>query len=104
MSNEGNPSWELLKQIATANNRGNYDEVYALIDANDFTNKAQAADAAMLCIELTQDSVATHKACLVKFVKQATGLELSFRSAFRFNLLSSMLDDEHNESTDSKTE
>ena len=91
MLNETNPSWELLKQIVAANNKGNYDDMYALIDSNDFSDKAQAADATMACIELIQESVNAHKDCLIKFAEQASCHELSFRSAFRLVLLKDLL-------------
>lgn len=91
MSSETNPSWELLKKIATANNQGKYDEMYSLIASNDFSDKDQAADAAMSCIDLVPDNIKANKECLIKFAEQVNEEALSWRSQIRFALLQEML-------------
>lgn len=65
MSGTSSPSWELLKRIVTASNNRNYDEMYALIEANDFSDKPQAAHAAISAIELVQDNVDKRKTAYV---------------------------------------
>lgn len=100
MSSETNPSWELLKKIVTANNQGKYDEMYSLIESNDFSDKDQAADAAMSCIELTPENIKANKECLIAFSEQVNDEGLSWRSQMRFAILVEMLKDDfgdHNE-------
>jgi hypothetical protein len=92
MSGTTNPSWELLKSIVTASNNQNYDELYSLISASDFSDKPQAAHAAISAIELVQENVDNRKEALLSFVDNVADMELDFREAFRFALLKDMLE------------
>lgn len=91
MSGTGSPSWELLKKIVTASNSQNYDEMYSLIASNDFSDKPQAAHAAISAIEIVQDNVDNRKEELLSFVNNVADMEMDFREAFRFSLLKYML-------------
>ena len=91
MPGTSSPSWELLKRIVTASNNRNYDEMYALIETSDFSDKPQAAHAAISAIELVQDNVDKRKTALLKFVSSVGDMELDFREAFRLSLLKDLL-------------
>lgn len=91
MSGTSSPSWELLKRIVTAINNRNYDEMYDLIETNDFSDKPQAAHAVISAIELVQDNVDTRKDVLLKFVSNVSNIEFDFREAFRLSLLKDLL-------------
>lgn len=98
MSGTNNPSWELLKKIITASNSQNYDEMYALIENSDFSDKPQAAHAAISAIELVQENVNNRKNALAKFVNNVGDMELDFRETFRFSLLKDLLSTAEQES------
>ncbi|AZL83346.1 hypothetical protein EIJ81_00325 (plasmid) [Aliivibrio salmonicida] len=91
MSGTSSPSWELLIKIVTASNNQNYDEMYALIETSDFSDKQQAAHAAISAIELVQDNLDERKEALLKFVNNVDGMDFDFREAFRFSLLKGLL-------------
>ncbi|MUJ20425.1 hypothetical protein [Aliivibrio fischeri] len=91
MSGTSSPSWELLKKIVTASNSQNYDEMYALIETSDFSDKKQAAHAAISAIELVQDNVDARREALLKFVNNVNSMDFDFREAFRLSLLKGLL-------------
>lgn len=87
--------WELLKAIATANNTGDRDGLYKLVEENDFTGKSQAISAAVSSFRLIPEEVNKYRSVLAEFVNKYDSqvtFDSDFRTRFRMDYLTELLD------------
>jgi hypothetical protein len=83
--------WELMTEIAKANNQGNNVRLAELILDNDFTDKSQAATIAISSFQLTKENAITYQDAARKLAELPE--PKAFRESLRQDVLKGIIDE-----------